>query len=81
MGYLSDQPGIYSISVSGMLDPSWSDRLGGLTIVNTAGKDESRIANAVLTGRLVDQAALIGVLNTLYDYGYTLLWVQKLDPE
>ena len=28
-----------------------------------------------LKGQLIDQAALMGVLNTLYDYQYTLLSV------
>jgi hypothetical protein len=33
-----------------------------------------------LTGWLADQAALYGVLNTLYDYHYPLLYVQYLGP-
>jgi len=33
----------------------------------------------VLTGRFVDQAALAGVLNTLYDMGFPLLKVERLE--
>ena len=33
-----------------------------------------------LTGELVDQAALMGVLNSLYDMGYPLLKVERLGP-
>ena len=33
-----------------------------------------------LTGELVDQAALIGVLSSLYDLGYALLKVERLGP-
>jgi hypothetical protein len=33
-----------------------------------------------LTGELVDQAALVGVLNSLYDMGYPLLKVERLGP-
>jgi hypothetical protein len=31
-----------------------------------------------LTGELIDQAALMGVLNSLYDMGYPLLKVERL---
>jgi hypothetical protein len=31
-----------------------------------------------LTGELIDMAALMGVLNTVYDLGFTLLKVQRL---
>jgi hypothetical protein len=33
-----------------------------------------------LTGELIDQAALMGVLNSLYDMGYPLLKVERLGP-
>jgi hypothetical protein len=32
----------------------------------------------VLSGELVDQAALMGVLNAVYDLGHTLLKVERL---
>jgi hypothetical protein len=31
-----------------------------------------------LRGELIDQAALMGVLNTLYDLGYTLLKLERM---
>jgi hypothetical protein len=58
-------PAKYRIRVKGVLDQSWSGRLGGMTIT-TNQEDESLVTT--LTGRLLDQAALLGVLNTLYDY-------------
>jgi hypothetical protein len=61
-----DKPARYRICVKGTLDPSWSGRLGGMTITTTEQEDEAPVTT--LTGRLVDQAALLGVLNTLYDY-------------
>ena len=35
----------------------------------------------VLTGRFVDQAALAGVLNTLYDLGFPLLKVELIEAQ
>jgi hypothetical protein len=80
MRSIYNQPGIYRIRVAGELDVQWSDRLGGLTIVasETAGDDTMPVAE--LTGRLPDQAALYGVLNTLYDSRYPLLYVEYLGP-
>ena len=58
-------PATYRIVVRGPLDPSWSDRLGGMKISavpSTDGEPET-----VLEGRLSDQAALSSVLNALYE--------------
>ncbi len=54
----------YRIRVRGELDPSFSDRLEGMEIENTFRKDGR--AESVLEGRLEDQSAFSGVLNTLY---------------
>ena len=56
---------IYRIRVRGRLDPGLSDRVGGMYIENLARSDGT--AESVLEGRLADQAALTGVLNTLYE--------------
>jgi hypothetical protein len=55
----------YRICVQGKLDKRYSDRLGGLTI--TLAKDDENAPVTTLYGRLLDQGALIGVLNTLYN--------------
>ena len=55
----------YRIRVEGSLDPSWSDRLGGLAITST-GKFGAG-STTVLEGELADQSALMGVLNTLHE--------------
>ena len=59
-------PARYRIQVKGYLDPSWSDRLGGMSITTTGQADETPVST--LVGRVLDQAALMGVLNTLYNY-------------
>ena len=65
----------YRIQIQGRLDQSWSDRLGGLTIMVNCDLVNQAIATT-LFGRLLDQTALIGVLNSLYDLHLPLLRVE-----
>jgi len=66
-----DAPLECTIRAAGTLDPRWSERLGGLR-VRAAGRG---YPVTELSGRLLDQAALFGVLMTLYDLGLPLLSV------
>ena len=59
-------PARYRIRVNGYLHPSWSDRLDGMSITTTGEADEAPVTT--LVGLLLDQAALMGVLDTLYNY-------------
>ena len=63
---------VYEIRLKGHLSPDWSDWFGGLTISNT---DEGE---AVLVGELVDQAALLGVLNQIQVLNLTLIAINPL---
>ncbi len=72
-----DTPAVYTIRIVGMLDEKWSARLGGMSVTTTSDQDKQTTVT-MLTGRLADQAALLGVLNTLYDYRYPLLSVECL---
>ncbi len=67
----------YRITIQGCLDSSWSDDFGGMTISNEVAADGSVLT--MLTGRLVDQAALFGVLDGLYGLGFPLLSVECLN--
>ena len=69
--------GTYTIQIQGHLDATWSTRLGGMRIA-TSGT--GRHAVTVLFGHLVDQAALLGVLNALYELGFPLVSVDYLAP-
>lgn len=71
-----DGPAAYQITVRGLITPEWSGRLEGMTI-NRLVLDDGTIFT-VLTGELTDQAALSGVLNTLYDLRLPLVAVNKL---
>ena len=60
---------VYDIRVTGDLDPSWSEWFDGLTITNL------ECGVAVLSGDLVDQAALHGTLNKIRDLNLSLISV------
>jgi len=70
-----DKPAEYRILVSGEVPGTWHDRFGDLsiTIETRDGK-----AVTVLEGRLRDQAALSGVLNTLYELHHSVLSVERI---
>ncbi len=65
-----DSPAEYEIRVYGVLAPRWSEYLGGVEIAGEGTPDDPV---TVLHGTFQDQAALLGVLNTLYDLGLPLL--------
>jgi hypothetical protein len=78
-GLKLETPSTYRIRVQGHLDSTWSNRLGGMVI--TAEPFADKPAVTVMAGHLADQAALSGVLNTLYDLHLPLLSVENLDEE
>ena len=57
----------YAIRVQGHLDPSWSDRFGGLRI------EQQEAGTTLLSGSLPDQAALHGLLLQIVRLGLVLL--------
>lgn len=71
-----DTPAIYQISVRGTIQPSWCDRLEGMTVHVTETGDVPTVT--VLIGELTDQASLTGLLSTLYDLQLTVLSVQRI---
>ncbi len=74
--YSFDRPGIYCIRVLGVLDESWSDKLAGMSITTRNWGGDGLITT--LVGKLPDQAALSGVLETLYEAHLTLVSVEML---
>ena len=69
-----DMPATYQIRVQGCLPESWSGRMGGMTVKPSGHDDE--LPETTLTGQLLDQSALLGVLNTLYDLHLPLISVE-----
>ena len=72
-----DRPGNYRIRVLGLLDESWSEKLGGLRITASSLKDQKEPVTE-LVGKVRDQAELAGLLNSLYELHQTLLSVECL---
>jgi hypothetical protein len=70
----TDQPMVYQIKIRGHLVPQWTDWFEGLTI--TLEED----GNTLLTGPVIDQAALHGLLKRVRDLGMPLLAVNSVDP-
>ncbi len=64
-------PGHYDIRVQGRLEPRWASWFDGFTLV--AEQD----GTTVITGTVVDQAALHGVLQSLRDLGLPLVSVTQ----
>ena len=72
-----DCPVIYQVTVQGYLDKSRADWFDGMVIepqVDTEG-----MSVTWLTGEVVDQAALLGLLRRLYDLGLSLLSIKRIE--
>jgi hypothetical protein len=65
---------IYQIRVKGHLGRQWQDRFEGLSIALEAD------GTTLLTGRVVDQAALHGILRKIRDLGIDLVAVNLVGP-
>lgn len=63
----------YNIHIQETLDPSWSEWFDGLSITTLPNHE------SVLSGSIIDQAALHGLLNKIRDLGLTLLAVYRVE--
>ena len=68
-------PERYEICLKGHLDARWADRFEGLSF--TYKND----GTTILTGPVVDQAALHGMLRRVRDIGLPLVSVNQVDPK
>ena len=69
------QPLVYQIRIEGQLGREWTDWFGGLTIRLTDNGE------TLLTGLVVDQAALHGLLRKVRDLGVSLISVSRVEPD
>jgi hypothetical protein len=68
------QPRVYQIRLRGHLGSQWTNWFEGLTI--TLEED----GDTLLTGLVIDQAALHGLLKKVRDLGMPLLSVSPVEP-
>ena len=66
---------VYQIRIKGHLGREWTDWFEGLTITLEHNGD------TLLTGPVVDQAALHGLLKKVRDLGMPLVSVSPLEPD
>lgn len=66
---------VYEVRVKGVLDETWSDWFGGLTVTPLSQGE------TLLSGPIRDQAALHGLLNKIRDMGLPLLSVNCGDTD
>jgi hypothetical protein len=69
-----NQPQRYEIRIKGHLDDRWAEWFEGLTI--TLEED----GDTLLTGPVIDQAALHGLLRKVRDLGMPLVSVRPVEP-
>ena len=69
-----DQPLVYQLRVEGYLEDQWADSFGGMSVSREENGD------TLLTGPVVDQAMLHGLLKKVRDLGLPLVSVNPVEP-
>jgi hypothetical protein len=67
------RPMAYQIRIAGQLDARWEEWFEGLTVTLDGG-------DTLITGPVVDQAALQGLLKRVRDLGMPLVSVNPVEP-
>ena len=71
--------GVYELKVNGHLDDHWKPWFEGMILdYETAGEPEQEYT--LITGPIVDQPALHGLLAKIRDLNLTLISVKRLSP-
>ena len=68
------KPVVYQIKIDGHLGDQWANSFGGLAITL------EETGYTLLTGPVVDQAALFGLLKKVRDLGMPLVSVNRIEP-
>jgi hypothetical protein len=71
---IHDEPNLYEIRLKGHLEARWADRFESMTITLAEN------GQTLLTGPVIDQAALHGLLKKIRDLGLPLISVNRVQP-
>ena len=71
-----EEQATYQITVQGKVDPSFINRLNDFVVTHTETKNKTL---STLTGKIIDQEALSGLLNILFDHRYDVISFLKID--
>ena len=69
---IPDQPRVYHIRLEGQLRAEWADWFAGLSVTRQSD------GTTLLSGPVVDQAALYGLLKKVRDLGLPLISVNQV---
>ena len=69
------EPRVYEIRLKGHLDQRWAERFEGLCFTHACD------GTTILSGPVVDQAALYGLLRQVRDLGLPLVSVMEVEPD
>ncbi len=70
-----NQPAKYILRVKNHLDTHWERWFDGLTIAHADN------AVTILSGEVVDQSALLGLLEKIHNLNLTIISIQQVDSE
>ncbi len=70
-----DEPAVYLLQVQGVISQHW---LGYFDEMEASVQGQDGTAITTLVGRIVDQAALQGVLQKMYTLGLVLIRVERM---
>ena len=70
-------PSTYQITVKEKVDPEFINyQINNLNVTHTKTSDKNV---SIITGEIIDQEALSGLLNTLFNHQYIIISVMKID--
>ena len=74
-----DMSTTYRVCVLGAIDSDYAERYWGMksSLIEQTGEPK----RTTLVGEVTDQATLVGIINTLYNSGHTVVSVERLLPD
>ena len=70
-----EQPSVYIVQVQGVINETWLDYFDDMKMTV---EGEDGWATTTITGTVMDQSALQGLLQNLYNMGLVLLKVERI---